>query len=642
MRRLLSLPLLLLVFTLVAFGLRAYRLDHQPLRGDESFTIQFSAHGLDWLLPNIANVEPNPPLYYLLLHYWMEVLGQSEFVTRYLSLIFGVVSVAVIFQLGRAMKRPKVGALAALLLAINPFQVWHSQDVRNYTLWPVLSMAGLCFLLVALREGKTKYWLGYTALTLLSLYAHYYDLFMLLFHNLFVLAFIVWRWRQKRAFGLKLRRTTYTWIATQAFLALAFGPWLLYGSSRLVAITEGDSPRLWEVFFRCLTTFNLGETVPEWLPRALLPSLLILLVYALVHAFKTDRYHALFLILYIMVPSICLFAAAQARPLFRERYLNVVAPAYYVTFAWGLISARETLRRWRAVPLVAGIAFFCLTAAYSLNNHYFVSEYQKSPDWRGLSAYLGIETQPGDVIVLNYPDPTFSYYYRGAAPSFILPQGYLSLDMKQQTALSLRQLADKYRRIWFYPLTDVRWDDEGFVGKWLDRHAALVDTREIYGFNWLIYEPTTVSLDDVQFPVDAGVGETILLRGYDCDQCRSEDSGPLSVKPGITLHLTLYWEATDQVQAPYSVYIHLVDASGGIIAQLDSAPQGGDFPTQEWMPDDIIVDPYSVAIPSDTHPGEYSMIVGLYDPATGGRLPVTDSQGSYLGDHVTVARLAVE
>jgi hypothetical protein len=503
-------------------------------------------------------------------------------------------------------------------------------------------MAGMCFLLAALREGKTRYWVGYTAMTLLSLYAHYYDLFMLLFQNLFVLSFVVWRWREKGAFSVALRRTAYTWMAILALLTLAFGPWLLYGSSRLVAITEGDSPHLWEVFFRCITTFSIGETVPELLVRASLPVLLILLVYAFTHAFKTDRCHALFLILYIVVPSICVFAVAQVRPLFRERYLNVIAPAYYVTFAWGLISARETLRRWKAVPLVAGIAFFCLTAAYSLNNHYLVSEYQKSPDWRALSSYLEIETGPGDVIVLNYPDPTFSYYYHGRAPSFILPQGFLSLEMKQETAQSLRRLAGTYERIWFYPLTDVRWDNEGFVENWLNRHAALIDARDIHDFRWLIYAPTMVSLEEVQYLVDAGVGDAILLRGYDCDQCQTPDSGPLSVEPGITLHLTLYWEATDYIQTPYSVYIHLVDTSGRVIAQRDSEPRGGDFLTQEWMPGDIIVDPYSITIPSDTHPGEYTMIAGMYDPATGERLPVTDGEGSYPRDHVTLARLTVE
>ena len=53
------------------------------------------------------------------------------------------------------------------------------------------------FLLAALQEGKTRYWVGYTAMTLLSLYAHYYDLFMLLLQNLFALGIIFSRWRQK-------------------------------------------------------------------------------------------------------------------------------------------------------------------------------------------------------------------------------------------------------------------------------------------------------------------------------------------------------------------------------------------------------------------------------------------------------------
>ena len=176
-----SLPAIILLLTLLAFALRLYRLDYQPLRGDESFTIQFSAHSLNWLLPSIANVEPNPPLYYFVLHYWMQALGQSEFITRFLSLVFGALSVPLIYLLGKSLGQPATGVLAAFLMAINPFQIWHAQDVRNYTIWPALSMAGLIFLLYALREGKIRYWVGYAGMTLLSLYTHYYDLFTLLF-----------------------------------------------------------------------------------------------------------------------------------------------------------------------------------------------------------------------------------------------------------------------------------------------------------------------------------------------------------------------------------------------------------------------------------------------------------------------------
>ncbi|HJX38385.1 MAG TPA: glycosyltransferase family 39 protein, partial [Anaerolineae bacterium] len=437
---------LVVIFALLAFALRLYRLDHQPLRGDESFSIQFSAHELDWLFPNIANVEPNPPLYYLLLHYWMGLLGQSEFVTRFLSLLFGVVSVPLLYQLGTSMRRPNVGVLAAFLIAINPFQVWHAQDVRNYTLWPAFSMASLAFLLHALQQGRPKHWAGYAGMALLSVYTHYYDLFLLLFQNLFFLTLVICHGRRKKMPWPQLRRLVYAWLASQAFLAMAFVPWLIYGSSRLTAVTEGSSPALWAVFSRCLTAFAVGETVPEALRLASLPILLALLVCGLALAFRKDRYHAVFLVLYIVVPSVYVFSVAQMRPLFRERYLNGIAPAYYLSISWALLSARRTLPRWRNAPLAVGVAFLGLSCAYSLHNHYHDPLYQKSPDWRGLTSYLERETRSGDVIILNYPDPTFSYYYQGHTPSFILPRGLLSEEEKLETARSLNAIVERYQR----------------------------------------------------------------------------------------------------------------------------------------------------------------------------------------------------
>jgi 4-amino-4-deoxy-L-arabinose transferase-like glycosyltransferase len=642
LRRLVSLPLVLLLLTLLAFGLRVYGLDYQPLRGDESFSIQFSAHELDWLFPNIANIEPNPPLYYLLLHYWMAVLGQSEFATRFLSLLFGVISVPIIYQLARSMGRPNVGILASTLVAINPFQVWHAQDVRNYTVWPALSMASLVFLLLALREGRLKYWVGYVGLALLSVYTHYYDLFLLLFQNLFFLAVVACYSRTKGVPGARRRVPVFTWLISQGFLAVSFVPWLIYGSSRLAEVTEGSSPPLWDVFSRCLTAFAVGETVPGAFRTAVLPLLLLLLVGGLTLAFRTDRYHATFLMLYIVVPSICVFSAAQVRPLFRERYLNAIAPAYYLTMSWALMSARRDLPRWRNIPLVLGMAFFGLSAGYSLHNYYHNPEYQKSPDWRSLTDLLERETGPGDVIILNYPDPTFSYYYDGRAPSEVLPRGLLSEEEKADTALTLKYIAQRYDRIWFYPLTDVRWDNVGYVEKWLNRHALLLEERDIHGFRWLIYAPTIVGPEDIRCPLQTQMGESILLRGYDADSCFRDYDQPYPVTAGSTLRIVLYWEALDPVRESYSVFLHLVDSMGCIWTQRDGPPLGGDFPTEDWMPGDVIVDPYVMTIPSNAPCGLYSLVLGMYDPATGHRLPLVAEDGTHTGDSLTIVDLLVD
>ena len=634
-----SLPAIILLLTLLAFALRLYRLDYQPLRGDESFTIQFSAHSLNWLLPSIANVEPNPPLYYFVLHYWMRALGQSEFITRFVSLVFGALSVPLIYLLGKSLGQPATGVLAAFLMAINPFQIWHAQDVRNYTIWPALSMAGLIFLLYALREGKIRYWVGYAGMTLLSLYTHYYDLFTLLFQNLFFLIFLF----TARRLRSSRRRLLLTWLLIQAVLVVAYGPWLIYGSSRLLFYTtRGESPTLWALFSRGSTTFSLGETVPAELAFVAAPFLLLILLTGLGFALKKERHLALFLILYIVVPSLCVFIAAQVRPLFRERYLNVIAPAYYLVFSYALITLRDELPRWKAAPLAVGVVFFALSGIYSLQNHYYNPLYHKSPDWRDLTDYLETETEPGDIIILNYPDPTFSYYYDGTSPSLILPRGLLTEELKIETAESLRLLSERYEHIWFYPLKDASWDDEGFVETWLNRHSRLIEQRNIFDFRWLIYEPALVSVDDVQRPLTFHLGEAIWLRGYKCDTGRGEESDVLSVQPGRRLGPSLYWEATAKVETSYTVFIHLIDAQDHIWAQQDSLPQGGDFPTDEWIGGDVIVDRYSILVPSDTPPGGYLLVAGMYDSRNGQRLAVFDERGVSQGDQAIIAQVRVE
>lgn len=178
-----------------------YRLDYQPLRGDESFAIQFAAHSWSWLLSSMPWLEPFPPLYYSLPHCWMQVVGNSEFTTRFLSLLFGVLTVPLIYLLGRALGRPRAGVLSALLMTINPFQVWHAQDVRNYTILLALSMAALIFLLQAVQDQRTRYWASYAGMTLLSLYTQYYELFVLLFHNLFFLLLVLTRRRRREVLG---------------------------------------------------------------------------------------------------------------------------------------------------------------------------------------------------------------------------------------------------------------------------------------------------------------------------------------------------------------------------------------------------------------------------------------------------------
>jgi len=94
----------ILFLTLMGFVLRVYRLDFFSLRGDEAFTVIFVQRTWEGLWRGISVIEPNPPLMYLALRFWVAIAGTSEFATRYFSVFFGVLCVPLLYRLALAMK----------------------------------------------------------------------------------------------------------------------------------------------------------------------------------------------------------------------------------------------------------------------------------------------------------------------------------------------------------------------------------------------------------------------------------------------------------------------------------------------------------------------------------------------------------
>lgn len=91
---------------------------------------------------------------------------------------------------------------------------------------------------------------------------------------------------------------------------------------------------------------------------------------------------------------------------------------------------------------------------------------------------------------------------------------------------------------------------------------------------------------------------------------------------GQTWPITLYWQATQELPADYTVFVHLYDSQGNKIAQSDSPPGGGWLPTSRWEKGDIIPDKHDLNVPPGIPPGEYRLVVGIYLLATMERLPV--------------------
>lgn len=105
---------------------------------------------------------------------------------------------------------------------------------------------------------------------------------------------------------------------------------------------------------------------------------------------------------------------------------------------------------------------------------------------------------------------------------------------------------------------------------------------------------------------------------------------------GDPLRLTLYWQTEAVLTTRYTVFAQLLNADNQVAAQSDSAPAGGSRPTTGWLPGEIIADAHTLARPADFSPGAYRLIVGLYNPVSGARLPLLADDGTISGDFAEI------
>src|SRR4051812_71986 len=105
-------------------------------------------------IPGVLRQDGSPPLYYLLLHGWMEVAGRSEAATHALSLLFALLAVPVAFWAGRALFGDRAAWVAAVLTALNPFLGVYAQETRMYSLLVVLALiAAACWVRALAVDG---------------------------------------------------------------------------------------------------------------------------------------------------------------------------------------------------------------------------------------------------------------------------------------------------------------------------------------------------------------------------------------------------------------------------------------------------------------------------------------------------------
>ncbi|MFZ0546628.1 MAG: glycosyltransferase family 39 protein [Candidatus Promineifilaceae bacterium] len=428
----------MLVVVLILGGLlRFVALGRWSLWTDELYNLGLMP--VSALLAHGIPADQHPPLYYLLLEQALRV-GRSEWLMRLPSAVAGVLTIPVMWRVGVALKRPRLGLLAAALLAFAPLHVWYSREARMYGLAMFFWAASIYFYVQGWQRDNMLDTVGLVVTMTAGLYTAYPTL--ALWFMQMALFYLFWRLSDR---GGRLARLV-RWVAAQVVTAGLFSLWWPFLRQQLERSLVFDWLGLFEVVLgretaerlnQWLAQSGLTTTLAGTLQLALIAGLLFVLAAFLVSVFVVRRPSLMALIkrwgypmavLIGLLLALSIVVGAIPRGLSLRRQLLVFWLPFSFLAAWALVRLKA---RWVVVGALA--LSFCLSVSVAFGPAY--------EDWRGTVGVIAEQGQTGDLIVISPPWSTmaFDYYYAG--------------DMLYEAAIIRQEQEDKAaladaRRVW--------------------------------------------------------------------------------------------------------------------------------------------------------------------------------------------------
>jgi mannosyltransferase len=601
---------------LLGFGLRLYGLTYHSLWLDETVSVYLSNFPpLEILRQGMLLQEPNPPLYHLLLHFWMTVFGSGELAVRMLSALLGTLYLPPVYLLGKRLLSGRVALGVTLLAAINPFLVWYSQEVRMYALVATLSLWSLYCLVRAVDTPHWSWWASYVGVTVASLYTHFYPVLLLPAELVFLLVYTGRR-------TAVLRRGALAW----ALSLLCFSPWL-WRAWEASATTPSWRPSVGLVgmIVACLEAFTVRRVPLTGAARAcalLVAGAIALAGLVLPRArgrpggrrrwdMETFRPNA-FLILTLLVPLLSAYVLSFRQQIFTVYYLIIIVAPFLLALASGV----DRIVSWQGAAGIGALLVVVILLSYGLGHNWSL-EYRKE-EWRSAAQYVTEHSHPGDAILchVDYTRIPFGYYYRGDLPVFAPFGGPLGDEADVGCAL---EGLTEYETVWLVQSHLESTDPNRSVERWLADNFPLATEQyppgiEVKGF---VANYKSRRLPSAAHEVNATFEGTVRLLGYELENGPYRATDDTFHPPSGWIHVTLYWEAIQSCPKDYEAVVRLVDDAhqvwGGSLERPNNAMHF--YPSHLWEEGEVVRDDYDVNLNPRTPEGEYVLEVSVLTPS---------------------------
>ena len=615
------LPIVLL--TLIGFSLRIHDLQAAPLRGDEAFSAQYwSDLPLSDSLRQIAPIDPHPPLAFFLFRAWALVLGgiDSVFSLRFLSALGNTIGIPAMYGLAIVVGGSRrAGLLAALIWALHPYLIWHSQDYRNYAIWAGLSVSSLWLGLRLIDHRRRIDWLLYFWASCSAALTFYGETLNLL--ALSLLAVLLARDKVPFLRRFIMVQLLVTAIAAFSFVVLQILSGFIgsYGGN-LEAFAPSD------YFIRFIPTLTLGDVFSSRLPE-LWPVVTIAHLIAVLLIWRRSKRQLKIVMTLIWLPLLLLGVAATQRDIFNARYVLGTVPAFVLLMTLGSLHGSAHLRKVvqvnRTFLATLLLSPWILLAGVSLHAYFNDVALRKAPAWDQLGDFLTSRVKENDLVIQLSVDPAFGYYYAGSAAEMALPAH--SAQAPEEIVARLDELRGGYESVYVVAHEQAGWPNAGVVEGWMRDNLQEVLRTDAAGLPIRQYKewsvPNAFEGELAQF------GDVVALLGFEFS---SEPT------PSGELLLWVYWKPISKTAVSLKSFAHIYGdinpASGNTLwSQSDKFPQDGRLDTRLWQSGTVYRDVYYLPT-GNLEDGSYQLSVGWYDPIGGERVLLTDGNDTFILD----------
>ena len=417
--------------------LRFHQLSVKGL-SDEAASWTFAK--LDWqsFWEVIWRYEANMAFYYLLLRGWIH-LGDSEFILRSLSVMFGIAAVIALYRFGSRLFGQATGLIAAALLAVNALHVEFSQDARSYSLLVFLTILSCDLFLRAVEQpARKRYWAAYVVISALAFYAH-----------IFAALVPAAQWLSLGV--VRLRRVGLTAaVAVGTALTALMLPGIVFVASSNQGQLAWMEPLSWDLAGWTIRTFTgMGG-----------PYLSLLYGVTALAAFDRASWHIRFTVGWLIGPILGLVGISFFTPVLTARFILMCLPALALLSARGIVR----LGSLPGIPRYASYATFTLMLVMSLRGdlRYFGYARASGVTFAPMTQYVLDRAAPDDGIFFftAATHMSFNYYAerrrqetpgaRNVTPAILFPNfGNTPTGAQPTPTRSEVQAAGRgHRRVW--------------------------------------------------------------------------------------------------------------------------------------------------------------------------------------------------